>query len=82
MLCCTHYLAYLWHKLLGAGRESGIKEAFGDILYGGGRGVCHVLGLEAIVAKVVHENFVRWEVANVVVAFGELFDGKTQCRLA
>ena len=73
-------------KLLGAGGEVVVHQLLPDVLDGLGCGVEHVLAVEAVVAQLVHHDFVGREVGLVdggwwMVGGDYFVDGKEESCL-
>jgi hypothetical protein len=61
---CLFQWAPLSKEVLGAWREAAIHKAFPDVFHSLWRGVQHIVSIEAIVAKLVHHDFISWEIGH------------------
>ena len=62
--------------------NSEIREAFPDVLHGLLGGMHHVFLVEAVVAQLVQEDFVSWEIMRVAILLAHLVYSKQQRCLA
>ena len=63
---CPYHFVPLCHEALCFAVRHVLHEPLPHILYRLGRGVCHVVGIEAVVAQLIHHDLVGREVVHPV----------------